>query len=78
MSRFYASIKGQAKTEATRRGGKKSGIEGHIRGWNVGISVAGIVGTEGEDVFDVWLTPGSNDSKTSKHIGRFTVADLVN
>ena len=33
MARFYASIKGQAKTEATRRGGPKSGIEGHIRGW---------------------------------------------
>ena len=78
MSRFYASIKGQAKTKATRRGGPKSGIEGHIRGWNVGISVTGIVGAEDEDVFDVWLTTGSNDRKASKHIGRFTVADLVN
>jgi len=76
MARFYASIKGQAKTPATRMGGKKSGIEGHIRGWNVGISVTGVAGADNEDVFDVWLTAGSNGMKASKHIGRFTEKDI--
>ena len=34
MAQFYASIQGN-RGEATRMGTKASGIEGHIRGWNI-------------------------------------------
>ena len=75
MSRFYASISGQAQTQATRRGGKESGIEGHIRGWNIGIKVVG-QDEKGNDVFDVYLTSGSTGSRPSRHIGTFRREDL--
>ena len=75
MSRFYASISGQAKTQATRRGGVKSGIQGHVRGWNVGIEVTGY-DVEGVDNFRVTLTGGSHDSCMKKLIGTFTADDL--
>jgi len=60
MSRFYASVEGQAQTPATRRGSPNSGIRGHLRGWDVGISVACEVDSEGKDVCTVWATGGSN------------------
>jgi hypothetical protein len=60
MSRFYASISGSAKTEATRRGSGKSGIQGHIRGRFRGIRVTGGINLHtGNDVFYVWVTGGS-------------------
>jgi len=68
MSRFYASIRGSAKTQATRRGNKKSGIIGHIRGWNSGIQVVGYVAKDGTDHFCVSRTGGSNDSTTKELI----------
>lgn len=74
MSRFYASISGQAKTEATRRGSEKSNICGHIRGWDIGIQVLGYV-FEGKDTFTVELTGGSNGC-VKKLIGTFTEDDL--
>lgn len=76
MSRFYATIRGKAKTQATREGSEKSGIGGHIRGWDVGIDVEGFVNSEGQDVFKVWLTGGSNAPVFIKEIGEFTVGDL--
>lgn len=79
MSRFYASIDGQAETQATRRGGKKSGIGGHIRGWDIGVKVYGFVDAEtGEDTFQVYLTGGSNGTTNEKPIGMFTAKDLKN
>ena len=60
MSRFYASIKGVAKTLGTRRGTAKSNIESHTRGWNKGIRVIGFVDSEGEDRFMIFETGGSN------------------
>ena len=59
-SRFYASIRGQARTDATRQGSPKSAITGHVRGWNVGVLVHGFVNTEGNDCFHVYATGGSN------------------
>ena len=61
MSRFYASITGQAKTTATRRGSKTSGIYGHIRGWNKGVRVEGYIDKDGNDCFDIYETNGSNN-----------------
>ena len=75
MSRFYGTINGSAQTSASRRGGTKSGIDGHIRGWNVGIDVAGY-DVDGKDTFRVCLTGGSNDRSMKKCIGVFTADDL--
>lgn len=75
MSRFYASIQG-GRGMATRMGHKSSGITGHIRGWLTGIEVNGRVDDNDNDVFDVYLTRGSNGYGSSKFIGTFSVADL--
>ena len=76
MSRFYAGILGQGKTEVTRIGSKKSGIRGHIRGWDVGIWINAYVDENGNDSFGVLLTGGSNRPGYVKVIGTFTTADL--
>lgn len=75
MAQFYAEIQGN-RGVASRQGSRGSGIWGHIRGWNVGIRVVGDVTEEGDDVFSVWLTSGSNGYKSSKFIGTFKESDL--
>ena len=67
MSRFYASIQG-SRGEVTRMGGKKSGIDGHIRGWDLGIRVRGYVDEKGNDCFGVYRTSGSNSGKSERLI----------
>ena len=75
MSRFYASIQG-SRGEATRQGTPKSGIEGHIRGWNLGIKVYGSIDDNGKDVFTVKLTTGSLGNRDIRTVGTFTEEDL--
>lgn len=58
MAQFYAEIQGQAGS-ATRIGSKASGIEGHIRGWNIGARVV-CSHENGRDVVRVYCTGGSN------------------
>lgn len=72
MSHFYASIQG-ARGEATREGTKKSGITGHIRGWNIGARVDCYYDNEsGKDVIRVWQTSGSHSTKRDVLITEFT------
>ena len=59
MSVLYGSLTGQAKTVATRRGNKKSGITGHIRTWDKGVEIIGVIGIDGQVKFDVYETGGS-------------------
>lgn len=73
MSRFYASIEGN-RGPATRQGTPNSGISGHIRGWNVGVRVEGEA-LNGEDVFEVFATSGSNGQSLSKFIATIRVKD---
>jgi len=70
MAQFYASIQG-SRGEATRTGGKDSGISGHIRGWNVGVRVE-CVHRAGEDHVRVYKTGGSSGHKSDKLIAEFT------
>jgi hypothetical protein len=68
MSRFYASIKG-SRGEATRQGTPKSGIAGHVRGWDVGAAVE--IRAIGEiDIVYIYATEGSNG-------GRVRESDLL-
>ena len=75
MSRFYASIQGNRGT-ATRQGTEKSGIYGHIRGWNIGAYVSVDVNDNGEDEVTIELSSGSNADVKSEMIGVFTRKDL--
>ena len=68
MSHFYADIQGN-RGQATRQGTPKSGIQGHIRGWNVGVQVDGYVDDDGKDVFRVWATSGSNGRQPQRSLG---------
>lgn len=71
MSRFYAEIRGNAQTEATRCGTERSGIWGHIRGWDVGIEVNGHV-VEDKDTFHIYATGGSHGSTREVFLGTVT------
>lgn len=72
MSRFYASIHG-SRGPATRIGTGKSGIEGHVRGWRVGVLVEGRVKRDtGEDCFDIYMTSGSGGQHPSTLLGSVT------
>ena len=68
MSRFYGSLEGSRGT-ATRQGTPKSGLCGHIRGWNTGCKVFVEVDTEtGNDKVAVYRTTGSNSGGASELI----------
>ena len=58
-SRFYGSVSGSARSEATRQGTPSSGITSHTRGWDLGVQVHGFADGD-TDVFDVSITGGSN------------------
>lgn len=73
MSRFYSSIQGH-RGEATRQGYRA--INGHIRGWNIGVKVRGYINDQGEDEFEVILTGGSGGPDILRHLGRYSLALL--
>ena len=68
MSRFFGSIQG-SRGMATRLGGKRSGIRGHVRGWAIGARAFCDVNAEGEDVVTVYITGGSNGASSETRIG---------
>ena len=71
MSRFYASIQG-SRGPATRQGHRA--ITGHVRGWTAGVEVDGhgngCEGARDADVFEVYLTHGSNRPGQRRLLGR--------
>lgn len=75
MSRFYASIEGN-RGIATRQGTPKSGIQGHVRGWKLGVRVTCVVNAQGEDMVQAVLTGGSSDPGMKKDLGTFTAEDI--
>jgi hypothetical protein len=74
MAHFYASIQGN-RGEATRCGSKSSGIEGHIRGWNIGARVT-VDHIEQKDIVSVYLTRGSNGYGSTQIVSSFTEKDF--
>ena len=76
MAQFYADIQGN-RGESTRMGTKKSGIKGHIRGWNVGARVWMRFNEETqEDECTIDLTSGSGYGNSEKRLGTFTAKNL--
>ncbi len=80
MSRFYGDIKGN-RGEATRMGTTSSGMEGHIRGWNIGYRVVcHSRDTPGKQIDEcvVYETKGSNGYGSSKEIARIQDPPIMN
>ena len=76
MSQFYGDIQGH-RGEATRGGTKKSGIQGHIRGWNIGARVTCHYNEQtGQDEVTVYKTSGSGGGGHDTIICRFTAAGV--
>jgi hypothetical protein len=71
MAHFYASIQGN-RGERTCMGTKNSGIEGHIRGWDIGGRIDVFYNAEKDrDEVRIMVSTGSNGSGQSKAIGMF-------
>jgi len=81
MSRFYADIQGQ-RGAASRMGSPESGIQGHIRGWHIGISVTchAIEQSKGEEIDEciAWETGGSNSYGDRRELARLRYPPLAN
>lgn len=74
MSKLYASIDSDAsRTEATRRGHRR--ISTHTRGWDIGVRVEAGLDMNGSEVFEVYVTAGSNGGARDDLIGRVTLHD---
>jgi len=71
MAQFYADIQGN-RGQATRMGTKDSGMDGHIRGWNLGGRVWMRYNKELErDEVTIDLTSGSGYGNAEKRLGTF-------
>ncbi len=71
MSRFYGSLQG-SRGEATRCGTPSSGVEAHVRGWDVGIvSKVFQCSKCGGDAVQAYVSGGSNGNAASD--GEFLV-----
>lgn len=71
MSHFYGSMIG-SRGEVTRCGTPNSGIQAHLRGWNLGVKVS-VQREEGKDVVHLSLTNGSRNA-TPIHLASFKKA----
>lgn len=69
MARFYADIKG-AKGGVSRLGNSISGIQCHIRGWDVGVFIR-ICADGDKDIVHVYRTGGSNGGSPRKLLAQF-------
>lgn len=58
MAHFYGSMQG-GRGETTRTGTKYSGMNAHVRGWNLGIKIE-LSHENGRDIVSVYQTGGSN------------------
>jgi hypothetical protein len=66
--RFAGSVSGSDHSTTADRFSSQ-GITGHIRGWDTGIKVIASV-NNGDEVFDVYVTSGSNGGHNDKYVGR--------
>jgi hypothetical protein len=76
MAQYRAVIKG-TRGEASRLGQKSTGIRADVNGWDVGIRVYGTFDPSKGDVFEVYLTGGSNGHHASKLIGIFSQKEIA-
>ena len=65
MAQYRATVRG-SRSSASRLGGKTSGIDANVNGWNLGVGVSGNY-NEDHDVFVVCITGGSNGGGIEKY-----------
>jgi hypothetical protein len=75
MARFRATMQG-SRGPASRLGHEI--IEASVNGWNAGVSVTGTVDVNGNDIFKIWATSGSNNRQSSKLIATVKSGDKPN
>lgn len=79
MAHYYASVTGSRGTTVTKSGTKASGMDAHIRGWDVGVEVVSMDVVEGaDDLFSISMTNGSNGEGSAReviHLGHVTRID---
>ena len=71
MSRFYGTVNGNARTQASRRGTADSGVTSEARGWDVGAKIEAR-DAAGVDVIEVYATHGSNGHGSEVHVATIT------
>lgn len=73
MARYRAEIQG-SRGAASRLGSQNSGIRAKVNGWDSGVAVYGgqDIAT-GRDIFDIYMTGGSNGQTPSRWIGQVVV-----
>lgn len=72
MAHFYGTVEGNAKTHASRRGTKESGLEVTAAGWDIGTrTILRYDKPSDTDYVLVYLTRGSNGYGKGKLIGKY-------
>ena len=74
MAQFRGTIQG-SRGEASRLGGKASGLHVTADGWNIGIEVR-LFHLDGKDQIKIALTGGSNGYGQYKELGRFVEGEV--
>jgi hypothetical protein len=67
MAHFYGEIQGSRKA-TTRCGTKNSGMDCHVRGWDVGARLK-VTHKDGQDYIEVFVTSGSKAKTPDKLAG---------
>ena len=78
MAHFYGSMQG-SRGEATRCGTKNSGIHTSARSWTHGVEVGLQADQDGDDLFCISVTSGSNGGPEAKplYLNTEDLADLL-
>ena len=65
MAKLFGEMKG-ARGAVTRCSNSK--LTSHVRGWNLGIKVFADIDKDGNEVFEIYQSKGSNDVNNLKHL----------
>lgn len=65
MAHFYGTLRGSRTSEATKSGGKDSGLQATAAGWGGAIRTELFV-VDGRDYYRVMLTPWASSGGTSR------------
>lgn len=76
MAQFRGTISG-SRGEASRLGGKSSGMKATVNGWNSGVTVRAFVDELGRDCFALYATGGSDQTGRSEYIGFVTAGHFI-
>jgi hypothetical protein len=75
MAHFYGTMQG-GRAEVSRTGHKTTGMQAHVRGWDLGVRAHMTHDRDGKDYAVVYLTSGSNGNNGEVCLGTFDADDL--